>query len=144
MIVADHAMAESLVDTRQAVADHRRPQVPHVHRLGDVGGREIDDDRLCTRRSFQAQRLVRHELCKRPGDPRVVEPNIEKTGARHFKWCGERPEIHSLRHLRGQIARFAREYLGQRHAAIGLIVAKLGIARGANRLFERGPVDILG
>ena len=48
------------------------------------------------------------------------------------------------RHLRRQIARLAAQGLGQRHAAIGLIIAKLGIGRGPHRLFEGGPVNTLG
>ncbi len=72
MVVANHAMSERRVDPGQAVADHRRSQVPHVHRLGDIGRREVDDDRLCPRGRLQAKRLVSQKLRKRRGDPRVV------------------------------------------------------------------------
>ena len=50
----------------------------------------------------------------------------------------------ALCQFRGQITRFAPQCLGQRHAAIGLIIAKLGIGRGTHRLFKGRPVDTLG
>ena len=48
------------------------------------------------------------------------------------------------RDFRRQVARLAPERLGQRHAAIGLIIAELGIGRRAHRLLEGGPVRPLG
>ncbi len=58
MIVANHLMAERSHDARQAVADDGRPEMTHVHRLGDIGRRKIDDDGLGGGGLVQAECLV--------------------------------------------------------------------------------------
>ena len=60
VIVADHVVAGELQHPAQRVADHRRADMADVHRLGDVGGREVD-----------------HEG-SRPGDRGDAQPRIAR------------------------------------------------------------------
>ena len=46
VIVANHTMAEESKHSTECIADDRGTNVSHMHRLGDVGRREIDDNRF--------------------------------------------------------------------------------------------------
>src|SRR5262249_51195334 len=57
VVVADDGMPERLEDPREAFADHGRPDVANVHRLGDDGGGGVDGRRLGPVRRPDTQRL---------------------------------------------------------------------------------------
>ena len=115
-----------------------------MHRLGDVGRREVDDDRLGPGRRRQAERssvssspsaeATQASFRRRLRNPGPATSGGPAIGARSTA-CGQ---------LGGQVAGLAPERLGQRHAAVGLIVAELGIGRRAHGLFKSGPVAPLG
>jgi len=44
MVVGDHVMAEQSENSRQGLTQNGRANVPDMHRLGDVGRAEIDND----------------------------------------------------------------------------------------------------
>ena len=69
---------------------------------------------------------------------------LRKPGPATSSGAGERAEVDLLRHLRGHLARWSPDQLGQRHAAIGLIVAKLGIGTGTDSLGKGRPINALG
>ena len=69
VVVADDPVPERRDDPRQAVADDGRAEMPDVHRLGDVGRGEVDDDRLGLGRRGDAPALVgqqRSQASRRP------------------------------------------------------------------------------
>ena len=67
VVVADDLVPERREDPRQAVADDGRAEVPDVHRLGDVGRREVDDDRLGDARGRdQAEPVVGQQVAAVP------------------------------------------------------------------------------
>ena len=145
MVVSNHTMAQRRVDPGQAVADHRRAQVPHVHRLGDIGRGEVDDDRL---RPWPAARgpsvssvnsspnaAATHASCSRIlRNPGPATSGGAANGARSTGVASSAARSRGWRPTR----------LGQRHAAIGLIVAKLGIGRRRDGLVKGRPIDSLG
>jgi hypothetical protein len=58
VVVSNYPIADRRMDAGQAVANHGRAQVPHVHWLGDIGRREVDDDGLRPRGRLEAKRLI--------------------------------------------------------------------------------------
>ena len=125
-------MAERREDPGQAVADDRRADVPDVHRLGDVGRGEVDDDRLrparrgsgrgdrrpSSRPELAATQSSLRRTLRKPGPATSGGPAIGARSTAAATLCG-------------QVAGLACQRLGQRHAAVGLIIAELGVGRRA-------------
>ena len=66
-------------------------------------------------------------------DPVVIQTQVQEPRAGHFGGAGDRGEVDAARDFLGQVARFLAERLGERHAAVGLVIAELGVGRGADR-----------
>ncbi len=101
VVVADDLVAERRVDPRQALADHGRAEVADVHRLGDVGRRVVDHDRLRLLGRSQAQvgrRRADSPSCSR--DPVVREPDVEEARPGDLGRAGHRGEVDGLRRPR--------------------------------------------
>ena len=64
VIVRDDPMPEEPRDPGQRIAQDRAADVPHVHRLRDVGAGEIDHDRLRLRGGRHAQHGVGGHACQ--------------------------------------------------------------------------------
>ena len=132
-------------DPRQALADDRRADVADVHRLGDVGRRIVDDDRLG--RLGRARVPATRRRAGRPAvrdEPVVAEPDVEEAGAGDLGRVGQRGEVDRLRHLLAPARAGSAERLGQGHAAVGLVVAELGVGARADGRGEGGRVSPLG
>ena len=133
VVVADHLMAQGREDPGQAVADHGRADVPHVHRLGDVGRGEVDDDRPRLRGRHETGK-TRHRA-DRPGCARS-----RRRASRTFRnpgpatsggpASGSRSTASATSEARSRGLTFSD--LGQRHAAVGLVIAELGVIRRAD------------
>src|SRR5205085_2799932 len=64
VIVADHTVANEPQRAAESVADHRRANVPHVHRLGDVRRGKIEDYRPRLRVGRDSQPLIVDSVVK--------------------------------------------------------------------------------
>ena len=130
MVVADDLVAQGREDPGQAVADDRRADVPHVHRLGDVGRREVDDDRSRLRGRHEAGTGT-EQIAQAVRDPGVVQADVEEAGAGDLGRAGERLQVDGVGDLAAR-SRGLLQCLGQGHAAVGLVVAELRVIRRAD------------
>ena len=133
------------IDPGQAVADHRRAQVPHVHRLGDIGRGEVDDDGLRparaapgpaprpsrARRNAEATHASWRRRLRNPGPATSGGP---AKGARST----------ARRQLRGQIARFAPQCLGEPPCSHWPDNRQTWDRSRAHRLLKGRPVNTFG
>ena len=151
MVVADDAMPDEPEDSRQRVADDRRPEVADVHLFRDVRAREVDHHRLGDSDAVDAFTVAREELAEPAGEPRVVEPEVHEPGAGDL--CrGDRVVLRDLLgDPRGDLSGRLREPLAERHGGVHLVVAVRCASRSADeagrldapRLADRGGREIV-
>ena len=65
-------------------------------------------------------------------DPGVAQADIEKARARDLGSGRQRLQVHRGRHAGGQLPRVDLQSLSQGHAAVGLVIAELGVVRRPN------------
>ena len=65
-------------------------------------------------------------------DPVVVQADVEEAGAGDLGRAGDRGEVDAAAISWARSRGFLPERLGQRHAAVGLVIAELGVGRGAD------------
>ncbi len=95
-------------------------------------------------RRGQAEVLVDEEVAEARGDPGIVQPDVEEPGPGDLGRSGDRRRGPRCRPVPGARSRGLRPMaLAMRHAAVGLVIAELGIGRRAHRLREGGPIGPL-
>ena len=133
MIVGDDAVAEEPHDARETIADDGRANVTDVHGLGDVRRTEIDDDRFRLGHDRHAEPVILHSGSNLVGDKRRFQPEVDKARA------GDSGRFADLGHLKlrddlvSQRPRVLLEAFGDRHDAVGLVVAELRIGTRTNQ-----------
>ena len=123
------------VQARQGVADHRGAQVPDVHLLGHVGRGVVDHHAQRLGRGGDAQARVVHQGTELGVQESGGQRQVEESGAGDLDG-GEVGQVQARRDLGGDVARGAVQRLGQRHDAVGLVVAALGVTQ--HRVRPRG------
>ena len=130
VVIRNHLVATKGKNPGQRVADHGGADVPHMHRLGDIGRTEIDDDlgRLGHRHDPQA--VVLKGPFHPPNKRRVGYPQIDKPGPNRLARRVEQvADIQPGDDLGGHLARLAPSPLGQCHRHGAGIVTKLRVGR---------------
>jgi hypothetical protein len=140
MIIADHGVAAKSQESAEGVADDGRANVAHMHGLGDIGRREIDDIGARLSRAGDSQKRVAQRLRGGSFEHGVQQLEIDEARARDFGRMAEIVEPSLGDQLRGHFARGLAELLGERHGAVGLVVAELSILRGADHVEQGGSV----
>jgi hypothetical protein len=128
VVVANRPMADELQHLIEGVADHRRADMPHMHRLGDVRRRVVEHERprLRDRRHAEPIDVGRRRL-QLIGDERILQSQVDKTRPRDLRRLAKVGDVQPLDERRRHLARRLAEPLPQRHRAVRLIVAKLRI-----------------
>ncbi len=70
----------------------------------------------------------------------VSQSHIEEARPGNLRWIGERREVDFCRDGLGKLARIRFERFGDGHAAVGLVIPKLGVAARAHRRRERDRI----
>jgi hypothetical protein len=85
VIVAGDAMAEKAERADQRVTDHGGADMTHVHRLGDVWRRKVDDEnaRLDDRRNVEP--TIVDGPAGRGGQPPCLDPQVDEPRPCHFR-----------------------------------------------------------
>ncbi len=138
MVVGDHSVAAEAENPGQGVADYRGADVAHMHRLGDVGRRVVDDNGLGLLNRGHAQPRIGHGLSHKPPQGRIPHGEVDEAGANRIargieKLAGIEPGDDRFGDLPGRLARL----LGQRHRDGRGIVAKLRIGGGPHHVADR-------
>ena len=115
-----------------------------MHRLGDVGRGKVDHDGAGMLGSGNSAGWIGQEALELLRDPVVIQAQVEEARAGHFGRRGDRGEVDAAGDLLGEVAGLLAERLGEHHAAVGLVIAELGVGRGADRGGEGGAVGSLG
>ena len=135
VVVGHDRMAEKTQHARQRVAQNGGPDVADVHGFGDVGRAEVDDDGLRGRGRLDAQPFVQGRGQQGSAEPVRVEPEVDEARAGDLPRGRNGGRIESCGHVLRHASRVLPRGFGQRHDAVGLIVAEL-LVRG--RLDDRG------
>ena len=131
VVVAGDVVAEEAEDADEGVADDRAAEVAHVHRLGDVGGREVDDHPPWLG-PFDAEPVVVDRLLQAIAEPVVLQPQVDEAGTGHLGWFAQVGDVESGDELGGDLARVPAENRLQRHRAVRLEVAETCVLRGTD------------
>src|SRR5262245_32855080 len=137
VIVGDDGVAQEAQEPGKGVANDRAAQVADVHRLGDVGGAEVDDAGPWLRDLSYAETFI---LCYRlefPGHPLGPQTQIDEPRAGDLWFFQLVAEVESVGDFLSDFARLPAESLGEAHGAVGLIVPVLGILRWPDHSRER-------
>ena len=81
MVVGDRVVAAKFQDLGEGVADHRRADVAHVHRLGDIRAAEVDDDRLWRGDRRDTHPRIADGRDDRPGQRILADAQIDEAWA---------------------------------------------------------------
>ena len=124
VIVADDVVAEELGDARERVAEDGRADVADVHRLGDVGRAEVDDDRAWVRGARDAEALIGEERGDALRDRVGAQGEIDEAGAGDLR----RVQMSDDAELRETSARPARGFLAallrEDERDVGLVITE--------------------
>ena len=115
----------------------------HVHRFGDVGRTEVDDDRSRLHNQRHAQPLVGHRPANRGGEGGILHADIDKSRTNRVAWRLEqravsRSRLQPANDLDRHVARLFPGPLGQCHRHRAGVVTKLGVGRLADLLEQPG------
>ena len=150
VVLAFDVVPEALVQARERVADHRRPDVPHVHLLREIDAAEIDDDGLLRLRHLPPGPGLpgRHDPEPRPVQrlQRRVQrlgpqPDVDESRTRDLRRLGDVRDVQRRDDRLGHLARVLPRPLGQRHRGVRLEVPVQGIpGRRQQRVGALGQV----
>ena len=131
VVVADHAVAKKLQHAAEGVADDGRANVPYVHRLGDIGRREVDHERARRGDGRHAEALVVDQRAAQLGnEPVVPQPQVDEPGPGDLGRIAQVGYVELGDNLGGHVARRAAQRIAQRHRAFGLVVAEFASLHG--------------
>ena len=130
VVVAHDRVAEEGGDAGEGVAEDGGADVADVHRLGDVGGAEVDDDRLRLPGGGDAEPRVGGEGGELVFEGGGEEAEIDEAGAGDFGRGAEVRHVEARDDLGGELARVGALLLGEDHGGIGLVVAETGVGGG--------------
>ena len=130
VVVAHDAMPEEGGAAGEGVAEDGGADVADVHRLGDVGRAEVDEDGLRLLRGGDAEARVGGEGGELAFEGAGEEAEIDEAGPGDFGRGAEVGHVEVLDDLGGELARVGALLLGEDHGGIGLVVAKAGVGGG--------------
>ena len=140
VVVADDVVAEGAEDAAEGVADDGAAEVADVHRLGDVGTREVDNVPARRCRRFDAQFLIKGGRVDGGFQPVGAEAEIDEPGTGDLRRIAEVGDAQIVDDLLGEFAWVGADLLRERHGAIGLVVAEFRVLRGADHHREGGRI----
>ena len=117
VILSNYAVTERFENARHGIPD-RRPQVPNMHFLGQVGSRIVHYDPVGIRGSIDL------DSAQVRADKRGGQRDIDETGTGDREVLGELRIAQCVYDGRREDARWGSRCLCGRHGAIRLIVAK--------------------
>ena len=134
-----------LEDPDDGVAHHGGPQVANVQFLGHVRAGVVHHDLLGRVGLRHAEPRVTQFAGGLRGDPGGQEPEVDEAGAAHLGRLGHAVQVEMAGDVRGDVARWPAELLGQRQGRVGLVVRERGrpddrvgvLVPGAERRTER-------
>ncbi len=113
-----------------------------MHRLGDVGRRVVDDQRLARAGLREAEERVGLHGFEMAREGVVGEGEVDEAGAGDFG-LGEKPVRGELRDdLFGEDARRQAQGFGGGHGGVALVVAERFVGHGKNAQVQRGQVGV--
>ena len=124
MVVGHDFVAGKPCDAGQRIAQDRAADVPDVHRLGNVGRTEVDDDAERILRGGHAAAGITRQCPELPGDPMRFEAEVEKARTGNFRLLANVARLEIVGDLGREFARVGFRFLGQNHGGIGLVVAE--------------------
>ena len=84
--------------------------------------------------------MVGDGLAEMPEQPVVFEPDVDKAGAGNFARQAEVGHVEAFDDFGGDVAGRLFQCFGQRHGAVGLIVAELGVLAREDHLGQIGRI----
>ena len=84
MVVADDMVAAKSQQSAQRVADHRGTDMADMHRLGDVGRREVDDILTWRGRAGDPEKRIGERRDQRLRQQVVSQPEVDEAWTGHF------------------------------------------------------------
>ena len=111
-----------------------------VHRLGDVGRTEINDDGARLRGLVEKQMFAARGGFERLREHGGFQPEIQEARAGDFHFLAPIGNVEFGQHVRGELARIHFPRLGQRHQRVGLVIAEFRV--GARAHENDGNVSI--
>ena len=132
MVVGDDLVSGEPRDAGQRVAEDGAADVADMHRLGDVGRAEVDDDALRVPGFRHPAAGVTGQGAELLRDPLRFEAEVEEAGARDFRFVANVAGFKIIRDLGGEFTRVGFGLLGQDHGGVGLVVAEARVGRGGD------------
>ncbi len=129
VIVGDDLVPQETQQSGERIAEDGAPQMADVHRLGDVGGAEVDDERLRPGYGRDAEAVAACHPLDLGGQPVFPQAQVDEPGACDLRRLEHAGEVQFSHDLLSDFGRFAAQYLGQRHRTVGLVVAVAWILR---------------
>ena len=140
VIVADYVVAGELQHPAERVADHGGADMPDVHGLGDVGGREVDDESSRLGDRGDAQPPIAQGRRQPLGEPGVAAAQVDEAGPGDFGRCAEIGHVEAAEQIGSHLAGRPAQSLAQRHGEVGLVIAELGVLAAADHRQQFFPV----
>ena len=137
MIVRENLMSQESQHATQGVANHGAPQVPHMHRFGDVGRRKIDDIRARGSDPSDPQAFVLRQLGRLFGEACGFQFEINKPWPGNFGRFTQVCDIEFFEQRRRDVFGWSLRKFGEWHGAIGLEITKLAILSRFEHLNKR-------
>ncbi len=130
VIVRNHAVPKKSQDAGQGIADHRRADVAHVHRFGDVGCRVVDHEGLELRGNDcrDTQAIVGDRRSQLSRQVFVLELQIDEARSGDLGRVAYVVQLHAIDDLLRNLQRLFPQCFLQRQGDIGLVITVPGLA----------------
>ncbi len=124
--VTDDLVTQEAQDALQAFTDHRGAQMADVHRLGDVGPAEIDDDLAFGGNERGAQAWVGGDRIGARAERRIGQDEVEETRTGDIDRFQPRVTAQMAGDTGGDITRIGLGLFGDGKRAIALKISQVG------------------
>ena len=139
MVVGDRVVTAKFQDLGEGVADHRRADMAHVHRLGDVRAAEVDDDRLRRGDRRDSHPRIADSRDDRPGQRILADTKVDEARAHRLRrYLKQVAHVEPADDFNGHIPRLEPRPFGQRHRHRAGIIAKFRVGRLTDLVHEPG------
>ena len=132
VVIADDAVADERGDAGEGVAEDGGADVTDVHRFGDIGGAEVNDDGFLGGRGGDTEVGIGGEGGESGGEGGGAESKIDEAGAGDFWGFGEIIDLEIGDDFGGELAGVGALILGEDHGDIGLVVTEAEVCGGLN------------
>ena len=135
-----HPVPEQAERAREAVAENGGPDMADMHRLGYVGGAEVDDDGAGLGGRLEKEMLTAGGGLERFLQGAGFDPEIEETSAGDLDLLAPLAHVEQGQHRGGELPGIHLPLLRQRHQGRGLVIAELWIGTGPDLDLLEGGV----